>query len=269
VDYTAGQDLEIDTVYGNISVTSGAAAGKVEVVFHPFDYEGHDEKDLAVRHMNENLVLGADTKNGVQIKASRSGSPGNGLGASISVKLPPEFDGKITAHNGDGPLNEFDIDIGWVGKSTSVSVSTDSELGNCTVQGAATVTNTTANCGHQIKVLDVSDNVTASNKFTAHAGTDAVIVVRIASISATATGGSITSQDGAIDATFPATGTYAIQAFSPHAGVVHEGTLPTGCTKEEAAPGSKTITCGGATPLYKLTAGNDSLGEGDIHLSYK
>ncbi|MFO0572011.1 MAG: hypothetical protein U0263_40685 [Polyangiaceae bacterium] len=269
VDYQAGTPLSIEGVYGNINVTSGAAAGKVEVTFEPFDYEGHDEKDLATRQMNDNLKMNTDLTGGVHVTAVRTGDTTNGLGANITVKLPADFDGSISVYNhGNGPLNEFDLNVGFVGKSTSVSITNDSGIGDCKIQGAATVTDTKATCGDLITVLDVSDNVNITKKGLS-AGSDATVVLRMASIAATAAGGSIVTEDGSIDATFPATGTYAIQAFSPTQGIVTEGTPPASCTVETAAPGSKTITCGAATPLYKVTAGQDGLGDSNINLSYK
>ena len=269
VDYQAGTPLSIEGVYGNINVESGAAAGKIEVTFEPFDYEGHDEKDLAVRQMNENLAMNTDLTGGVHVTAARTGDTSNGLGADITVKLPADFDGNITVYNhGNGPLNEFDLHVDFVGKSKSVSITNDSGIGDCKIQGAATVTDTKATCGDLITVLDVSDNVNI-NKVGLSPGDEATVVLRMASIAATATGGTILTEDGSIDATFPATGTYAIQAFSPTQGTVTEGTPPASCTVETAAPGSKTITCGAATPLYKVTAGQDGLGDSNITLSYK
>lgn len=265
VDYQKGGELTIDGVYGDIAVSSGAAAGKVEVTFQPFAYEGYDDEDKAVRAMNEGLVLNVDLTGGVHVTASRNSS-GNGLGSGISVKLPAEFDGKISVHNrGEGALNEFDSSVDWVGAAPSVSIINDQDLGSCRVKGAPTVTSTTVTCG-EIEVTNVSDNVNLTQKGL---GTDASIVLTLAGISATATGGSVTTNDGSIDATFPATGTYAIEAWAKPSNGVVSGTPPASCTTQETSAGSKTFTCGGATPLYKLTAGEDSVGDSNINLSFK
>ncbi|MBK7580905.1 MAG: hypothetical protein IPI67_11930 [Myxococcales bacterium] len=274
VDYQAGGSVTVSAVYGKVSIEGGAAAGKVEVVFKPFDFEGHDEKELATRQMNENLSLNINEGANIDVTAGRTGEPTNGLGTSITIKLPPEFDGNLTVLNqGDGPLanaGEFDVDIASVQKAATVTLTNKSSLGDCTVQGAPSVLVTSVQCGHKVTVLGVSDDV---NITTDGAGfDDPSVVLRVASISATAKGGSITVADkGSIEATFPASGNYSVHGSAPK-GAVDPGAPPASCAVTEGSAADKNVACGTGGPTYSLTTNgeNDTVfQEGNIKLFYK
>ncbi|MFO0566435.1 MAG: hypothetical protein U0263_12270 [Polyangiaceae bacterium] len=271
VDYQPGGTFSVSATYGNIKIQSGAPAGKVVVVFQPFDYEGYDEKDLATRQMNENLSLNVAEGANVNITAQRTGETTNGLGTSIVVQLPPEFDSSITIVNdGKGPLNEFDVDVSGVGASKSVNLTNHSDLGKCTVSGAASVVNTNVTCHREVTVTGVSDDVNIS---TEGAGMDdPSVVVRIASISGSAKGGTIEVTDqGSIDATFPASGDFSVHGSAPK-GAVDVGAPPASCTATETSSVDKTVACGGGGPSYTVrTAGENGTVflEGNVKLSYK
>ena len=273
LDY-AGGDLTVDSVYGNVTIQEGGVAGKVHVTFQPFDYEGYDEKDLATRQMNTDLDLNTNLTGGVNVTTGRHDST-NGLGANISITIPNDFSGIINVHNrGSGPLggknHEFDVSVLGVGQATSVTVNNDSDLGDTDVEGKPSVTSTTVNAHEAVTVKNVADNVNISTDGTGLG--DPGVILSIASISAGAAGGTITSQEGGITATFPATGNYSIQASAPN-GAVTEGTVPSGCNVQTAAATAKTVTCGATLgPNYKLTTNgknDDVFREGDILLSYK
>ncbi len=160
VDYQAGGSVTISTVYGNVTIEGGAPAGKVEVIFKPFDFEAYDEKELATRQMNENLNLHIQDGANIDVTAARKGSPSNGLGTSITVKLPPEFDGNLTVMNhGDGPLandGEFDVEVNAVASAKTVTVTNEASLGDCTVNGGASVVSTGVTCRDDVMVHGVS-----------------------------------------------------------------------------------------------------------------
>jgi len=274
VDYQAGGSLTVATAYGNVTIEGGAPAGKVEVIFKPFDFEAYDEKDLATRQMNENLVLTIKDGANIDVSAGRQGDPTNGLGASVTVKLPPEFDGNITIQNdGDGPLandGEFDVNVNAVAKAKTVTLNNKASLGDCSVSGAATVVSTGVTCHGKVSVVGVSDDVNITTD--GEGMDDPSVVLRVASVSAGAKGGKIRVNDeGSIDATFPASGNYSVHASAP-LGAVDTGAPPASCTVSESAAADKTVACGSGGPAYDLftngTNGEVFL-EGNVKLSYK
>lgn len=229
VDYQAGGSVTISTVYGNVTIEGGAPAGKVEVIFKPFDFEAYDEKELATRQMNENLNLHIQDGANIDVTAARKGSPSNGLGTSITVKLPPEFDGNLTVMNhGDGPLandGEFDVEVNAVASAKTVTVTNEASLGDCTVNGGASVVSTGVTCRDDVMVHGVSDDVNIS--------TEADVMLSVGKVSPTAKGGKVAvSGSGNIEATFPA-----------------------GCTTAEVSPTSKKVTCEAAAYDLSATSG--------------
>ena len=275
-DYGAGNSLNVDGVYGNVSVKSGAQTGKVEVTFQPFDYQGYDEESIAQDEMNQDLDLTVSGGETVNVSATRHDSS-NGLGANIQILLPAEFAGAITINNhGNGAIagnaHEFDTFVDFVGTSSSVNVKGGADLGDCVVKGSPSVTSSTVDCGHLVNVTNVSDNITLTSR-EGEKFDDPTIVFALAGISAGSGGGTVTaSTDGPIDGTFPAAATFSVQAYAPNNGVVNEGTLPAGCTKEEVAAGSKTITCGTGGPNYTLTANGETdsvFANGNIYLHWQ
>lgn len=264
VDYNVGDDITIEAAYGDVKVVQGNAT-QFEVTFEPFDYEGYDEKDLAVRQMNENLDLSIQ---GSTIKAVRKGDTTNGLGAHITVKLPTNFNGKLTIMNHcDGPLNHFESDIDYAASATAIDVTGEGALSECHVDGSPTVINTRIDCGDDVKLLNVSDNINV----TVREGTgfdEPIATISLAGISDTATGGTINVADGPIDITFPGSSDYSILANAP-TGSVNSGTVPTGCVENAASEQSKGYTCGAGGPTYNITTNgeNDSVfAAGTIYL---
>lgn len=273
VDRAPGAPLTVNVLYGNVLVQRGASSGKVEVHFQPFVYAGHDEQAIANQQLTQNLRTSVQAAGGVTVTVGRDGGS-NGLGADTIVRIPDDFDGPLTVINqGGGPLNQFELKVEFVGKSSALNITNQSLLGNCWVQGAPTVRSTTVQCGEDIAVFDVSDDVNITNTDDSHDVDAPAIVLRLNSVSPQARGGRVISTSGAVQATFPAAGGYVINAKSPVKGVVQEGGLPAGCTKQEASPSAKTITCRGG-PAYEVVAGSapDYVGQpkdSNVILSYQ
>ncbi len=216
--WTAGGSIDVNGVYGDITVEDSGTS-ELQVVFKPFSYRAHDAKDAAVDEMNHNLDLNIQDGGNVTITSARNGGS-NGLGAAILVRLPSSFDGTLNIHNhGSGPINPGDVNVKYVGSSPAVTINND-KLGSCTLNGAPTVTTTNVTCDGSTKVFNVADNVTIH---TTGLETDNAVELSIASISDTATGGTIDSEDGSIVLTLPSTGNYSVQAQSPTQGTVDLG----------------------------------------------
>jgi hypothetical protein len=267
-----GAPVTIDVLYGNVLVQR-SASGKVEVQFMPFVYAGYDEKASADQQLAQNLRTSATAQGAVTVTVARDGGS-NGLGADAIVRLPDNFDGLLTILNrGGGPINDFDLKVEFVGAATALHVTNQSLLGNCWIQGAPSVRSTTVQCGEDINVFDVSDELNITNTDTSHDLRTPAINLRLASVSPNGRGGKLSSASGNINAIFPRAGGYVINARSPVKGFVQEGGLPTGCAKQEASPSAKTITCGSG-PTYELVAGAapDYVGppkDSNVQLSYQ
>jgi hypothetical protein len=265
-DRAPGSALTIDVIYGNV-LLDRSASGKLEVEFAPFVYAGHDEDAAARQMLTTNLQT---TANAGTVTVARQGGS-NGLGADVIVRIPDTFDGPLTVINrGDGPLNHFDLKIQSVGKASTLAVTNQSILGGCWVQGAPTVKNTIVSCGDGVSVFDVADKVDITNRDDDHDDQNPAVTVRLAGVSPGG-GGRISSTSGAVAVTFPKGG-YVVKASSPVRGTVREGALPAGCTKTEASPANKTITCG-TGPVYDVSAGTkpDYIGQpkdSDVNLSW-
>ncbi|HEY6559201.1 MAG TPA: hypothetical protein VI072_18080 [Polyangiaceae bacterium] len=252
-DRVPGAPVTIDVMYGN-AVVQRSTSGKIEVQFAPFVYAGYGERARADQQLSQNLRATATTGTGVVATVRREGGS-NGLGANVLVRLPDDFDGPIKIVNrGNGPLNHFDVKVEFVARASAITVTNDSQLGSCWIQGAPSVRNTTVQCGEDISVFDVSDQVSIENVEKRHDEDTPAVTLRLARVSPGSPGGRISSASGAIAATFPSAGGYVIDAKVPVKGVVQEGTLPQSCVKEEAGPAQKTIRCGQG-PTYELTAG--------------
>lgn len=268
VPWTSGAPISIETVYGDVKVVQGTA-DQIEVTFEPFDYEGYDEKDFAVNQMNTMLTLEA----GTVIKALRHANadgqdPTNGLGVHVTVKLPSNFDSTLTINNhGDGPLNHFESDIDYAANAVAINVTGGGPLARCNIDGSPTVVNSTVNCGKEVKLVNVSDNINVT--VTDGVGfDDPAAYIVLAGISATATGGSVNVADGSIDIEFPSGADYSISANAPLGGV-NPNVVPGTCVENAASEQSKAYTCGAGGPTYNLkTDGeNDSVFQaGTIYL---
>lgn len=274
VTYTSGANLKVDGVYGNVNVKQGEA-GKVGLKYIPFDWEGYDESDLAVRQMEQNLHVSLGGTSEITVTSTRD-DVSNGLGANLDIFLPPEFDGSIDIDNhGKGPLagnaDEFDTFVDYVGAATSVNVHGGASLGDCKVKGAATVKNTVMDCGELVDARGISDNFTLTSR-NGSGLEDVSAAVELVSISPEATGGEVNAA-GVINAWFPASAVFSVQAFNadPDA-LVDPGTIPSNCNLQETAPASKTITCGTGGPNYKLTSTGDTdsvFNDGNIYMELR
>lgn len=264
VDYTAGNDIVIENVYGEIVVKPGVA-GKVTATFEPFNYESHKDEAQAYDEIRNNLDVAAvaDSNGTVMITASRHDA-GNGLGAEITVLIPPEFDGtlKVTNHS-DGPVNPGDILIDSVGAATALDVYTG-KLGDCRIQAAPSVTSSNVICSGEIELRNVSDNVTAQS--TSEFDNKDVIVV-IDSISDSASGGTITADAGSVQVVFPTGGNFTIDADVAGAGSIAVSRSPGSCHVDNSLSFAD-VTCGDGGPVYTLQAGHEEDYDGMVLISF-
>jgi hypothetical protein len=270
--WTSGGDVTVDGVFGHITVNVGTHTGKVNVVFKPFSYRAHDDEGeaAAIRDMEEALKSDAsENGSGVLVKTWREGTHGSSLGAQIEVTLPSDFNGKLIVNNhGDGNVStqdEFDVDISGVASAPAIDVRAESDLGECNIQAASSVTSSEVHCGDFVGLFDVSDTVNASTSDSNVL--DDAINIRFASITG-GSGGTIRSEDGTISLEFPAGAVFSVQAQSAADGMVNVAGQPAECSIQEAAATSKTLTCGSGGPNYVVTAGAGTLGDGDVHLNF-
>jgi hypothetical protein len=267
-DRAPGSPLTIDVLYGNVTVQR-SGSGKLEVQFFPFAYAAHDEKAVADRELAQNLRVAASAN---LVTVGREGGS-NGLGANVVVRVPDGFDGPLTIVNkGGGPLNHFDVKVEAVGRATALSVTNQSSLGACWIQGAPTVRSSQVQCGAGISLFDVSDEVNLTNTDQSHDGPGPAVTVRLAAVSPGSRGGRVTSVSGGIAATFPKAGGFVLDARSPVQGTVQDGAAPPTCQKQ-GAQNQRTVTCG-AGPRYELTAGSQPSGlrqgaANDVVLSFQ
>jgi hypothetical protein len=298
--YTAGKDVSIDGVNGAIQVVPGAA-GNVSVTFSPFSIRGSGEDQEAIADMQNNLTMSAatDANGNVVVTTGRSGGT-TGLGAKIQVAIPPELTGKLSVSQGNGNVtvdtaqaatqvlvddngagsvttncgsafageiriqNEAgDVNVGSVGSATLVEIQ-NTGTGNCVLSGYPTITNSTVHCGWDISVSNVSDHV---DILSTNPLGDAKVVVTIAGISDTTSGGSVTLTAGLVSLTMPATESYGLQAQA-FGGTVDLGTPPATCNVTVASAGSKSMGCTSATPLYTVVAGDQTGNVGNITVGY-
>jgi hypothetical protein len=261
--YTVGTNLRVDGIYGEINVFSGAA-GEVEVVFEPFNYRAHDAEDAARDELENNFDRSFELSGDTLVVTTGRHDATNGLGSNIDVYLPPEFDGAIVVRNdSDGPVNPGKVDVEFVGAAWSVDVATD-DLGDCTIDGADSVVYTRARCDGAITVIGVSDEVDVAS--TGLAGDVAVVMTSIASAES---GGSITSEDGDIDVTFPEDAEFSVQAQSTEDGSVDASSLDDACVGDVAAESAKSYTCGAGGPNFVVTAGTDGVGPSSVRLDLR
>jgi hypothetical protein len=261
--WSSGGTVTIDGIFGKITVKQGAA-DVVKADFEPFSYDGYDEKERALQDMANSMKVDVlPDGNGVLVKTWNEGKHQSSLGAQVTVELPSNFDGTLIVNNrGRGDVatrGEFDVNVGFVGNATSLDVRTGADIGDCKIQGASSVTKSEVHCGAFVQLHGVSDFVNVTTSFGA-VSNDA-IDVELASVSA-AGGGALSSADGAIKLSMPAGAVYSVQAQTQD-GAVQVNGAPAECSVEEAAPSSKTLTCGSGGPNYVVGAG-----DGDVVLAF-
>jgi len=258
--YTTGMDLTVDGIYGDINVVEGTP-GEVAVVIEPFNYRAHDAEDAARDEIENNFDYSFQPSgNAIAVTTGRHDST-NGLGAKITVWLPPEFDGSLELHNdSDGPVNPGDIDADFVGAAWAVDLFTDS-LGDCSVSAEGTVVVTVAQCDGVVQALGVSNSLDIAST-----GLSGGAVVSLVSITGAEAGGSVVSDDGDIDVSFPSGANFSVQAQATAEGIVESDLPEPECVSAIAAENSKSFTCGTGGPSYTVTAGVDGVGESSVEL---
>jgi hypothetical protein len=269
--WRSGGMIEVHGNYGDITVVEGSA-GEVQVEIQPFKHAAHDAdpdemKADARDFLDYNFVERED--GGVYLSTGRTGG-GNGVGADLIVRIPPDFDGRLRVWNeSDGPINPGEVDVGFVGSATSVNVATD-KLGRCTVRGHTTVTRTTANCDGPVVITGVSDVVDVTARAPE---TDTAVDVTIARINGGTAESVIEAEDGDVALTLPASADFVVQASTQASGVVDFGDLPRDeCNISETGDErSKTLSCGSSdgARTYKITAGIDCLGDCNVTIAYQ
>ena len=268
VPWSTGGRVTVNGLSGNIFVVVGSTEDTVRVTFSPFHYWEPDQREEALQMLADAIQLEAVPDGaGVHISTDRDG-PGNGMGADIRVELPTSFDGVLDVSNRSRAVEHpGDIEIDFVGAASEVLVSTES-LGDCDVNGASSVKQTTANCDGEVYIRGVSDDVSI---ITTSLQGDVAVDLTVESVSDTASGGTVDSYAGDVNLTFPAAGDYSILATTWE-GVVDEGNLPTGCTllqPDPQDPRSKTVSCGTGIPQYAVNACTGEAGDCSIHIWYR
>jgi hypothetical protein len=240
--WAPGGAITIEGINGDIDVVQGSGTNVV-ATFEPWVYRAYDtppeeaRQDLealeGIVEGNVNGVTGA-----VFVQSRRNGGVST-LGADITIAIPPTFDGALSVKQRNGSTN-----IGFAGSATALSLSSDN--GGCDVAASGTAATLDVDCENG----DVAVNVPG-----VPAGTGAR---------------SVRARFGDVGLSFagtPAGTKFNVQAFAQD-GVVDTGNASSaGCTVNEAAPGSKTVSCNAATtadPVYAVNA--DSLS--DIALTF-
>jgi hypothetical protein len=269
LDYEPGRDLVVDNIKGTIHVNEGLDAGVITITFDPFTYRGHS-KDAEAKDDIENKFSASfewvEDDNAYIARTDRGEGSSDELGAEITVELPPEFDGVLRVVNqGGGEVNPGNVIVNYTALSPTVNLENKSSVGDCDLDGAETVTRTTADCGGQIEIRGISDNV---DVVSTGLETDLDILVEFASISDDAAGGSIKSDDGQVDVIFPPDSNFSVDA-STGEGVVTLFDLPDSCNAE-GEDASQSVVCGAdGSALYTIQAGLDGVGDAPLNLDFE
>lgn len=104
--YTAGQNIRVESVNGQVDLRPGSSATEIAVTFQPFTMRPDDEKEQAEDEMKEDLILEVDDSGPtVLIKAGRKSGSNDYLGADVIVNLPAGFDGGIEVDQNNGSVD--------------------------------------------------------------------------------------------------------------------------------------------------------------------
>jgi hypothetical protein len=233
-----GAPITIDGRNGDIEVVQGTS-DVVRARFIPVVYLAHDSSDERVNgqfNLLDAVVTGnADGVTGaVLVKTSRKSGAASTLGADIRVELPPGFDGALTVLQDNGTT-----EVAFAGSATSVKVHSDN--GSCRVTSSPAATDVDLLCENG----DLSANISGAPP---GAGTRSI-----------RTGG---PDVGSGDIGLSFAGVLSNQPFNVQAqalgGVVEiANDVGAGCSTQVASPGSKTVSCHGATqanPTYVVRA---------------
>lgn len=216
-----GKNVTIKSVNGNVTVSAGGT--EVKATFHPFVYRAFNVSDSELQKNWDQLVTTAtaDASGNVTVSVTRKDGAPNTLGADFDVQIPSSFAGAFTVDQNNG-----DTDVHSVAGATSVSITSDN--GGITVNAGSTAStvNVTADTGD--------------------------VTVDIDAVPDGATGGTISTNFGDVVLRLPSTGSYAVPATAKDS--VNFGTAPSGCTVEEAAVNSKTLSCNGSGAVFNVSA---------------
>lgn len=235
--WSSGGAVTIDGVNGDIQVKSGVA-GKVVAKFQRFVFRAYDTPEATIVEELGKLTatvqgdVGGVGSGSSLVKSSREGGAASTLGADLIVELPPEFDGVLKVLQNNGQTAVY-----FVGEARGIEVVSDN--GGCEVSGGTAATSIVVAC----------DN--------------GGVAAKVGAVPAGASG-SFASGNGDLDLEISQSSKFSIQATA--SGVVDTTAAPSGCTVQEAAPNSKTVSCNGATtadPVFQANAEN-----GDVVLTF-
>lgn len=255
--YEPGMNVVVDNIKGDIFVRPGNA-GVVEIVASPFTYRGHSKDTEAGDDITNGWSGTIEAADGQITFITYQQGGWDEVGTTLTVFLPPEFDGALRVVNqGAGNLEEADIDISDDGAGSPLgsahSLTVESMgLGECNINGVPSVTSTTASCRGEIEITNVSDNVTAHADGIASDSDPYMVRVSFAGISADATGGEISTTEGHVELNMPADGNFQITAAPNEDGVVNIADVPDGCEASD-----NVVSCGTADASYIVNAGTD------------
>jgi hypothetical protein len=257
--YVLGMEVTIDALYGSIETVEGFE-GEVSVAFEPFVYRAADEEEEA-REELENAFdyTFASEENAVEVTTDRRDTA-DGLGADITVSLPPEFDGALVVRSrGDGPVYPGAFLAPYVANATSVDVVAENGI-DCFVNADGSVFSTRALCDGPILLRGVTDELDVAST-----GLDGGVIVFLSSVAGEIAGGTITSEDGNIELGFPDSSNFSVQAEIAGSGRINGQLIGSNaCVIEAESTKSKLLTCGEGGPHYAATSGTRDAGRSDI-----
>ncbi len=260
--YTAGMSLVVDNVKGHVRINEDpGAAGEVSITVEPFTYRGNSKdaeaKDEMTSKLGKSFEADANDPNLLIFRTDQLDGASDELGATIYVSLPPEFNGNLKLNSsGAGNVEEGDIIANYVASAILVDMNSG-DLGDCDLDGSPTVVNTVANCDGQVEITNVSDNVDVHT--TGEFQDDEPFAIRVAwaGISDTATGGTISTDEGHVELAIPSTGNFTMVAAANYGGTVQETNTPDTCMSSGDQSTSDTVTCGTNGGTFTVTAGAD------------
>jgi hypothetical protein len=234
--WAPGASVTIDSPNGDVRVVQGDDDAAVSVTFEPFVLRAFDtpEEEVAedLASLNRSVRSQgppATTESGVVVDVSRpSGSPT--LGADITVRLPPIFNGTLDVDQTNGST-----EVDFVGAAVAVIVASNN--GGCDI-ATGSASNIDVHCDNG----DLEASVSAV---------------------APQAGSGFSTGNGSITLSLPSDAVFVVRAQALAGGTVDFDNLPDVCTVE-ASDSAKTVNCNGATnddPVYDATADGTSLAD--------
>lgn len=151
--YTAGKNIRVDGVNGQVTLIRGTSTSQISVKFTPFSIRAGDEETLAQQDMQKDLILTTtDTAaSEVLIQTDRTANGSGGLGADIEVTLPSGFDGGVEVDSGNGS-----IDADLSGGNAAFTTMNIPGAGDITVVGASGKLSITGPFGVDVQIQNWS-----------------------------------------------------------------------------------------------------------------